>query len=97
MYECHVTTEYLGEDVREIYERMAKTFGFKMGNLYMKKDEKSELDSFFTSHHGEFSVIKRDMVDFIMSLKGLQIRVIRYKIEEILLDSKYQNDPLGIL
>lgn len=97
MYECHVTTEYLGEEDRGTYELLTSKFTFKMGKLYMKKDEKSEMDSFFTCHHDDFQVIKSQMLDFIKVIKDLKIKVLRYKIEDIVLDSKYQGDLLEIL
>lgn len=88
MYECHVTTEFLSDT-----EKLAKDClecGFKPAKLYMDRGRPSEIDSFFTMHDPEYESCLVKMMDFVNRLDAAKIQVTRYKIEKIILDSKYK-------
>lgn len=92
MFECHVTTEYLSDI--EKFAKDCSDCGFKPAKLYMDRGRPSEIDSFFTMHDPEYDSCLLNMIDFVTRLKKSGVNVTRYKIEKIILDSKYSNEYL---
>lgn len=89
-YECHVTTAYVSPFVVN-YDSLfliANDHKFKLAKLYKWNKEISELDTFMTAHSDSFEELKTEMYKLIEDLYCYGFRVTRYKIEEILLDSK---------
>jgi hypothetical protein len=101
-YEAHVTVEPLFGDKLDIFKKICREKGFTVADLLMQRrkedtPERSKNDSFCTGRSPTFGELKTRMVEVIETLKANQIKVWRYKIEDTLLDSKIQPDPLGIL
>lgn len=101
LYECHVTIEPVFGDELKLAEQVAQRHVFKLAKLLMQKDSASEAvpsrrDTFMTGHAREFGGMRGRMVSLVRDLKNSGFQVRRYKIEEILVDSK-QHDSLNLL
>lgn len=95
-FECHVTIEPVFDEQLEKIKAVAESKGFKVASLLMKKravdtEERSQYDTFMTAHSKDFSQLRNQMIDLIALLKHMQIKVWRYKIEDILIDSRYSD------
>ena len=97
-YEIHVTIDYpTWNVVWDDLKAMALAQGFRMGDLFMLKGgERQQRDVFFTSRSREFADATRKTYDFTRSLKRAGYKVIRYKIEDTVMDSKIV-DELGLV
>ena len=99
--EAHVTIEpVFGEQLAAV-GIIAKTCGFRVADLLMQKDrkatpERSDKDTFMTGHSKSRSDIETRTKDLVMRLQQCGIKVWRYKIEDTMLDSRY-NDIWGLL
>ncbi len=101
IHECHITIEpVFGQRLAQA-KRIADAWGFKVASLLMVKEdgttEPSRNDTFMTSHSPFYETIETRMGCCVEDLQALGLTVLRYKIELILLDSKYQSDPLNLL
>lgn len=102
MYECHITINPVFDEQLERVKLMAESHGFKVATLLLKKredanEQRSQNDTFMTGHDDDFDNLRKRMSQLIVTLNYHNFKVWRYKIEHILLDSEYQNDPLGLL
>lgn len=102
MYECHITIEPVFDERLAQAKVLAGLVEFKVASLYMKRDReatelRSENDTFMTGHDQDFDNIQERMGDLVALLRLNGFNVWRYKIEQILVDSKYQGDTLGLL
>ncbi len=101
MYECHVTINpVFGKDL-EIVKIIANTHKFKTANLLMQRreddiPERSKNDTFITGHDSDYSSMKQRLLDIVNNLQSHGYKVWRYKIEEIVVDSKY-DDSFNLL
>lgn len=100
-YECHITIEPLFDEQLEQVKELVIPYKFKVAELLMKKrsedtEERSQYDTFMTSHSQHYAELEERMIQLIFTLQGNGITVWRYKIEDVVLDSKI-NDMLGVL
>lgn len=99
-YEAHVTIEPIFDDRLTLAADIAKNHKFKIANLLMQKrqmdlPERSMYDTFMTAHGQSEEVIKDQILSLIEDLKKNDFKVWRYKIEDVIVDSKF-NDILGV-
>jgi hypothetical protein len=99
-YEMHVTTEWPGEVHFEVLKMLVrdKMPHWHMGDLLMMKneDERSHKDVFFTAR-AETEIEAWVMTKgFCLNLADHGFKVIRYKLEDTLVDSRIA-DAWGIL
>ena len=99
-HEIHVTLEwndFLACDI-DFIRNEAKNHGFHMGDLLLmkKEDQRSHKDAFFTSRAKTYDDAVTLTKSFCALLKRYGHKVIRYKIEDTVLDSKFE-DTLGII
>lgn len=92
-YESHVTIAPVFDEVRVGADILARQYGFKLAKLLMKKreldtPERSDLDTFMTSHSKELEDILKRTSDLVIALKTKGYKVWRYKIEDTVLDSR---------
>lgn len=92
--ECHVTIEPVFDEDLESVKVIAENHGFKVPHLLMKKrkadtETRSKHDTFMTSHSKELEDIHNRMVSVIQELQKYNFEVWRYKIEDIICDSRY--------
>lgn len=100
-FEAHVTIEPIFEDRLLEAKKIAENHGFKIAHLLMKNreldtEERSSRDTFMTTHSKELDDIGSRTITVVEELRAAGFKVWRYKIEDIVLDSKI-NDELNLL
>lgn len=95
-FECHITIEPVFDDRLILANNIANEYGFRIADLLMKKrkndtEERSKYDTFMSSRSKKHDDIQTRMIDLIVKLKELGFVIWRYKIENILCDSKYED------
>lgn len=96
MYECHITIEPVFNDRLEHARIIAEFHSFRVADLLFKKREedspqRSCYDTFMTGHAELYSDILDRMFQLIGELKANDFKIWRYKIEEIIVDSRYKD------
>lgn len=94
MLECHITISPVFDERLVLAEEIAKNYNFKVANLLMQRrkedtPERSKNDTFMTGHDKDLHNIRTRMIDLISDLRDNGFDVWRYKIEDILVDSKF--------
>ena len=92
-FECHITIEPVAEDRLAEVEALAKEVNFKPAKLLMQNratgtPERSMYDTFLTGHSDSYPRLTERMVSLCIRLKESGFQVWRYKVEEIMLDSR---------
>lgn len=100
-YEIHITIEPVFDDRLEGLKHIALMSGFKVASLLMKKraedtEQRSRYDTFMTSHTQVLSEAIGNVRDMTRLLQREGFKVWRYKIEDIVLDSRIK-DELNLL
>lgn len=100
-YECHITIAPIFDQARERVKTIATKHKFKLATLLMQKratdtPEQSKYDTFMTSHGKSLLDINNRMVVCVNELLDAGFDVYRYKIEDIVIDSRY-DDVYNIL
>lgn len=100
-YESHVTIEPVYDKRLELFGEVCQRHGFRVAKLLMKTREvdnfeRSPYDSFCTSRSGQFDEMKQRMIALINDLDENGFKVWRYKIEDTLLDSRFDSSPREI-
>jgi len=90
-FEAHVTIEPLFDDRLDEFKLLAKTKGFHVADLLLKKRakdtlERSRFDTFATSRGKDFDVLRADTLVLAELAKENGFIVWRYKIENTLED-----------
>lgn len=93
LFEAHITIEPVFGDKFNVFEKFAKSYGFKPAKLIMQKNredtaERSDKDTFCTGHGNTYEALLEQTTGLVRSLKSEGFSVWRYKIEQILLDIK---------
>ena len=97
MYECHVTIEPVFDDKLTMAKNIATRNGFRVADLLMKKreedtPERSSYDTFMTGYSDEFNIMADNMRNLCLDLKSHGFKIWRYKIEDIIVDSRSHDD-----
>lgn len=100
-YECHITIAPVFENMLQTATNVGSMYGFKVAKLLMQKREadtpaRSMYDTLMTSHHKDYDILQKRMIECIQHLQSFRFQVYRYKIEDILIDSRIE-DNLGLL
>lgn len=100
-YESHVTIEPVFDERREQAKAIAIKHGFRLADLLMKKrseetEERSSKDTFMTGHGKHFEDIETRTKNLVIALQEDGYKVWRYKIEDTVLDSRFE-DVYGLL
>lgn len=93
-FESHVTIEPIFDDQLSLASTIARSHGFKVADLLMKKRkndtvERSKYDTFMTGRSNTYQFLEDNMKNLIIELRSNGFKVWRYKIENILCDSRY--------
>lgn len=79
----------------KLLKEIAKKHKFKVDDLLMENENKilrkDQNGIFMTSHSQDFEDIKNRMIDIIFELNTKRFIIWRYKIENVVLDSKYKD------
>jgi hypothetical protein len=80
----------MDEDKRDWVESYVKPFGFKLAKLYMLKEglHESKKDTFMTAHSLDEDEIFDNMRMAMEALQRIGVKVLRYKIEDVIIDSR---------
>lgn len=102
-FESHVTVEPVFDDRLAEFKRVASRHQFRAAELLMKKRredsaERSKYDTFATGRSSDREKLQSLMLSLIRELQSLGFQVWRYKIEDCLLDSRYDDSlfPLNV-
>lgn len=100
-FESHVTIEPIYDEKLEIASNIAKLHGFKIATLLMKKraedtETRSQYDTFMTAHSKSLSKMIIGITGLVEELQKQGFKVWRYKIEDIMMDSRTK-DVLNLL
>lgn len=92
-YETHITIEPLFEQDLERVKLICEGSGFKVANLLMQKRKEdtptqSRFDTFMTAHNQDLNKAIVQLIDFMKLLKSVGVKVHRYKIEDVIIDSR---------
>jgi hypothetical protein len=94
-YECHINLEP-DEKRRDTLDMLCESNGpgFRVAKLRMEKE--ASTDAFVTGRGGNYEELVHRMTILVNALRREGFTVLRYKIEEALLDSKVE-DSLSLL
>lgn len=100
-YESHITIEPVFEERLERAKEIGRRHQFKVASLLMQKWKDGEMmpsanDTFMTGHSSAFAMLRIRMMLAVKALRQDGFKVLRYKIERIVLDSR-NGDALGLL
>lgn len=96
-YESHITIDpILDSEAQKRIEEIASPNGFKLAKFTMQKSEGTAKDTFLTGHEKYLDPLIDKMSKTISLLKSSGFKVKRYKIEDIVLDSRSE-DSLNLL
>lgn len=96
--EAHITIEPIFDEDLERVKELLKDTPFKLADLFMQKSrsatpERSNKDTFMTAHSkGSKHWFGVDLQKTVKLLQSNGIIVYRYKIEEILIDSRSKDE-----
>ncbi len=95
-FECHITIEPVFGEELENLKQLARSFGFRVASLMMQKrtddtPERSKNDTFMTATNTSYDTLSESMVSCIKSLQVARYKIWRYKIEDIKVDSRFQD------
>lgn len=101
-FECHITIEPVFGTRLEEFTRLAAQHGFKVADLIMQKarhatPERSNKDTFCTSHSKSFDEIQVRMNALTRILNNASFKVWRSKIEAIVHDERFEREPNVVL
>lgn len=94
--ESHITIEPVFDERQKQAEFIAGKYDFKMAHLLMQKErastaERSNRDSFLTGHSKSRTNIQTRTMNLVADLQNAGFKVWRYKIEDTLIDSKFED------
>jgi hypothetical protein len=96
-YEAHVTIEPIHDEQLDKARTIAEESKFKIAHLLMKNrekdtEERSSRDTFMTAHDKDYDNIVFRTFSVVRSLKAAGFKVWRYKIEDIVVDSRITDE-----
>lgn len=101
-YESHVTIEppHHADDLDSI-KGLCRAHGFRIAELLMQKrpndtPERSKHDTFCSTRSVDLEVLQRRMFDFVRAVVEAGYQVWRYKIEDVIIDSKVDDSLLRL-
>lgn len=100
-YECHITIEPVFEDRLIQLQEVASTHSFKVANLILRKSHSdpgipAQDDTFCSAKSDNLETLRAQMLLMLENLMAFGYKILRYKIESIVIDSK-KEDCYGFL
>lgn len=95
-YEIHITLDPVFEDKLETLKELCLPFGYKVASLLMKKREQdspnmSMYDTFTTGHKMKYKDAENSVKSIVPLLLSYGYNVRRYKIEDVVIDSRNED------
>jgi hypothetical protein len=95
-FECHITIDPVFAERRQLAGVLAGRRAFRLAKLFMAKDMPSTEDTFMTAADKVYELLVVRMTALVNELQANAFTVRRYKIEDIVLDSRI-DDVLKLL
>jgi|SRR6478609_1449828 len=100
-YESHVTFEPVFDERLELLRRLCDVNEFRVAELLMQKrpddtPERSKYDTFCSGRDEDATKLTTRMLSLVASAQGMGFKVWRYKIENVILDSKIDDTLLRL-
>lgn len=95
-FECHITIDPVFAERRQLAGVLAGRHNFRLAKLFMTKEQPSTEDTFMTGSDRVSELLTLRMAQLISELQANAFTVRRYKIEDIVLDSRI-DDVLKLL
>lgn len=95
-YECHITIEP-NPKLQLTLENIAGLYGFRAATFDMKDPDGAPPKAFISCRDKSYASICNRMSCICEDLKEEGLVILRYKIEDTLIDSKHGKDILGLL
>lgn len=100
-YESHVTVEPVFDARLEQLKFLCDLHGFRVADLLMQKrfsdaPERSRFDTFCSSRSVDLAVLETRMFGLVNACLNAGFKVWRYKIEDVILDSKVDDSRLRL-
>ena len=90
-YEAHISLEPLDDSQIKVIDKMCVAMGWKRATFVMNKNNVP--NGFITARHTSFKNIRRMVVVMVDELKKMpDVKLLRYKIEDTLLDSNHGDE-----
>lgn len=101
LFESHITVEPVFDDRLDLFNELCKRHGFQVARLLLQKRKessptRSDKDSFCTGRDVDVEALIERMKSLIHDLSSNGFIIWRYKIEQIIVDSK-QNDVYDLI
>jgi hypothetical protein len=95
-YEAHITVEAGTEDQWEGFARASRSVGWRASKF--SEDEVDDMSGkwFLSYRHEILDVVKATIIGSVRGITSLGFQVLRYKIEDTLLDSKHGDTIEGL-
>lgn len=90
-YEAHITVEPVFDERLKEFTETCKGSEFHVAKLLMEKGEPSRKDAFCTGRDKDYEALHHRMFSLLGKLRKAKFKIWRFKIESIMLDSRY--DP----
>lgn len=100
-YESHVTVEPAFGELHNALRGVCERHGFRVADLLMQKrradtPERSMFDSFCSSRDEDGEALELRMLDLVKDCWAAGIRVWRYKIEAVVIDSDKDDELMRL-
>lgn len=101
-YESHVTIKPVFDQGRvALLKELCETNEFRIADLFMQKraedtPERSKFDTFCSGRDTDLASLTTRMLSLVTSCRAMGFTVWRYKIEDVILDSKIDDSMLPL-
>ena len=100
-FESHITIEPVFDNDLEKFKNICSDYKFHVATLLLQKRkedsaERSKNDSFCTGRGSELNDLKNRMLNLVQHLIKENFVVWRYKIESVLIDSRYDDSKFPL-
>ena len=95
-YECHITIDPVTGADLDVFDDLCRGYHFKVARLIKDNGQPNDRDQFATGNGTTYAELRKRMVDLCQDIKACGFKLRRYKIEEIVTDSRI-NDIEGLL
>ncbi len=100
-YESHVTFEPIFDERLELLKQLCEANEFRVADLLMQKraedtPERSKFDTFCSGRDNDPMKLTARMLSLVATAQGMGFKVWRYKIENVVLDSKVDDTLLPL-
>lgn len=90
-YECHITIEPVDEVLTlPLLKLTVERYGFRVADLLLQNGSKSRVDTFISGRGDSYESLYARMRSVVTEIQSVGLKVWRYKIENVVLDSRVE-------